>query len=89
MNEETIRKEFESIYCIGEPYKDRDVDGCYWVYSVESKWQCWLESARRADRKARLESEQIALKYSQAYGGIDNPMSVAREIRATIVEELL
>ena len=47
----------------------------------------WLESARRADRKARLECERIALQYSQAYGQIDDAMAIARDIRATIKED--
>lgn len=46
----------------------------------------WLESARRADKRAREECERIALQYSQAYGQIDDAMAIARDIRATIKE---
>lgn len=47
----------------------------------------WFASARGADSKARLECERIALKYSQAYGQIDDAMAIARDIRATIPED--
>lgn len=45
------------------------------------------EWAMSLDRKAREECERIALQYSQAYGQIDDAMSIARDIRATIKED--
>lgn len=58
-------------------------------YGQEAHWmrQAWLEAVHRADRKARLECERIALQYSQAYGQIDDAMAIARDIRATIPDD--
>jgi len=84
MDEEALRNDFfEWLENVFEPRLRAEKRMRWNDCSVEA----WLEATRRADRKARLECERIALQYSQAYGQTDDAMAIARGIRATIKEE--
>lgn len=96
MNEETIRKGFEEwatdhgYACLFSESRKM-----FMPYDTQAAWYGWLESARRADRKAREECCEImrarkiavecAAEYEQAYNhAIDDNVQA---IRATIKEE--
>lgn len=85
MDEETLRKEFEewaelNLFHMRAVWFARSpVDGAYRDCRTQDAWVAWLESARQADRKARLECAEICDQY-----GVETSTDVADAIRATI-----
>lgn len=59
MDEEILRKEFEEWCKLEKIPRDKLPSGPYQFLSTSLAWNGWLESARRADKRARLECVEI------------------------------
>lgn len=94
MDKEVLRKEFEEWeknkygHNLYSYYIRFPGDGTYVHIGVQAMWIVWLESARRADRRAREECAVIA-KTQKVIGwnGFDAALGISKAIRATIKEE--
>lgn len=91
MDEETLLKGFEEWAKSGGYFLDRNRHGFYIADDTKAAFESWLESARRADKRAREEcAATVATLAERPYD--NNPefsalLHAEAAIRATIPED--